>query len=67
MEHFRVAAQSNSASGENAEREILGLELPQRAASYVTAQVAVNADGEVWLQVGNQTRTPLRNIEYRYA
>jgi hypothetical protein len=67
LDHFRIAAQSDSATGIRAEREILGQDLPQRAASYVTAQAVVNAKGEVWIQVGNQTRTPLHDIDYRYA
>ena len=67
MEHFRVAAQSNSELGVQAEREILAMELPQRAASYVEIRPAVNNNGDLWIQVGNRTRTPLTNIEYRYA
>jgi predicted Zn-dependent protease len=67
MEHFRVAAQSNSELGVKAEKEILALDLPGRAASYVEIQPAVNNNGDLWIQVGNRTRTPLRNIEYRYA
>ncbi len=67
MKHFRQAAQSNTETGHKAEREILAMDLPQRAASYVAAQVVTNAQGELWIQVGNQTRTPLHHIEYRYA
>jgi predicted Zn-dependent protease len=67
LEHFRVAAQSNSRTGQEAEARILQLELPQRASSYVAAKIVANASGELWIQVGNQTRTPLRDIEYDYA
>lgn len=67
LEHFRVAAQSASDTGQKAERQILGLDLPGRAASYVAARPVANQAGELWVQIGNQTRTPLRDIEYRYA
>jgi len=67
LEHFREAAQSNSRTGAEAEAEILQLELPQRAASFVATRVVANPNGELWIQVGNQTRTPLRNIDYSYA
>jgi predicted Zn-dependent protease len=67
LEHFREAAQSNSRIGARAEEEILELDLPQRAASYIATRVVANANGELWIQVGNQTRTPLRNITYNYA
>lgn len=67
MDHFRIAAQSQSPVGALAERDILELELPEQAARYVAAQLAVNSKGEVWVQIGNQTRTPLDNIRYDYA
>ena len=67
MEHFRVAAQSNSELGVKAEGEILSMDLPERAASYVEIRPAVNNNGDLWVQIGNRTRTPLTNIEYRYA
>lgn len=67
LEHFRAAAQTNTQTGLNAEREILKADLPERAPSYVAAQVVSNANGELFIQVGNQTRTPLHDIEYRYA
>ncbi|MDX1555700.1 MAG: M48 family metalloprotease [Xanthomonadales bacterium] len=67
MKHFRQAAQSGTETGLKAEREILALDLPQRASSYVAAQVVSNAQGELWIQVGNQTRSNLHGIEYRYA
>lgn len=67
LEHFREAAQSNTETGLAAEGEILQLDLPRRAASYVAAQVVANAAGELWLQIGNQTRTALKGIEYNYA
>jgi len=67
VEHFRVAAQSDSELGVKAEGEILDMELPGRAASYVEIRPTVNNNGELWVQVGNRTRTPLTNIEYRYA
>ena len=67
MKHFRVAAQSSSELGVQAEREILAMELPERAASYVEIRPAVNNNGELWVQVANRTRTPLQDIEYRYA
>ena len=67
MDHFRVAAQSGSELGVAAEREILLLDLPERAASYVEIRPAANNSGELYVQVGNRTRSPLGNIEYRYA
>lgn len=67
LEHLRVAAQSNSQTGVKAEREILVQDLPERAASYVAAKPVANAAGEVWIQVGNQARNSLYDIEYSYA
>ena len=67
MEHFREAAQSNTRVGVEAEEAVLALELPQRAASYIATKVIANANGELWIQLGNQTRASLRDIEYSYA
>lgn len=67
LEHLGVAARSNSQAGLKAEREILVQDLPERAASYVAAKPVANAAGEVWIQVGNQARTSLYDIEYSYA
>jgi len=67
MDHFRVAAQSNSELGVKAEQEILSMDLPGRAASYVEVKPAVNNNGEMFIQVGNLTRSSLNNIEYRFA
>lgn len=66
-EHFKAAVQSESRSGLNAERELLRMDLPGGASSYVEVRAVASATGEVWIQVGNQTRTPLRNIVYRYV
>lgn len=67
LEHFRTAAQSQSDSGKRAQGELVRLDLPQNPANYVPTQAAQDKDGYIWVQLGNRSTLPLRDIELTYA
>lgn len=67
LEHFRTAAQSQSDAGKRAQAELLRLDLPQNTANYVPTQAAQDKDGYIWVQFGNRSSLPLRDIEFSYA
>lgn len=66
-EHFNVASQSNSAAGKSAKAEMVRLDIGQNASRYIATQAATDGSGNVWLQIGNTTEVPIRNIQIRYA
>jgi tetratricopeptide (TPR) repeat protein len=67
LEHFRVAAGSDSEMSVKATRELVLLDLEKNPGKYVGSQVAVDADNQVWVQFGNLTKVPLTNIVISYA
>lgn len=67
MEHFRTAAQSDSESGKKATRELVLLDLRNNPGNYVASRAAVDAENQVWVQIGNRTSVPLKDIVISYA
>jgi predicted Zn-dependent protease len=67
MEHFKVAAQSESETSQKASRELVLLDLQNNPSKYIGSRAAVDSNGQVWVQFGNLTQDPVRNIEISYA
>lgn len=67
MEHFKVAAQSESEASQAATRELVLLDLQNNPSRYIGSRAAVDDRNRVWIQFGNRTRVPIRNIVFSYA
>jgi len=67
MEHFQSAAQSDSEAGKRASRELVLLDVRGNPSKYIGSRAAVDRDNQVWVQFGNLTQVPMRNIEISYA
>jgi hypothetical protein len=67
MENFSKAAESESETSQKAMRELVLLDLQNNPGKYVGARVAVDAENQVWVQFGNLTQVPVKNIEISYA
>jgi len=67
LEHFQVAAGSDSEMSVKASRELVLLDLEKNPAKYVGSRVAVDSGNQVWVQFGNLTKVPLTNIVISYA
>jgi predicted Zn-dependent protease len=67
LEHFKVAAGSESEMGLKATRELILLDLEQNPGTYVGSRVAVDSENQVWVQFGNLTKVPLTQIVISYA
>jgi tetratricopeptide (TPR) repeat protein len=66
-DHFRIAAQSDSESGQKASRELLTRDLASNPARYVGSRAEIDANNMIWIRLGNLTRVPMKNIEISYA
>ena len=66
-EHFRIAAQSDSESGQKASLELLIQDLANYPARYVGSRAEIDANNMIWIRIGNLTRVPLKDIEISYA
>jgi tetratricopeptide (TPR) repeat protein len=66
-EHFRIAALSDSESGQKASRELLIQDLAINPARYVGSRAEIDANNMIWIRFGNLTRVPLKDIEISYA
>ena len=60
--HFQQAAQSSSEAGKNAQRELVLLDLGQNPSAYISARPALDRSNRLWVQLGNQTSVPMKNI-----
>jgi predicted Zn-dependent protease len=67
VEHFKVAAQSESETSQNATRELMLLDLQNNPSKYVGSRVVLDQENQVWVQFGNLTGVPVRNIEISYS
>ncbi|MDX1380137.1 MAG: M48 family metalloprotease [Xanthomonadales bacterium] len=65
--HFRTAAGSQSDAGQKAQAELVRLDLAQNPSRYVATRAALDAEGNVWVELGNRTGVPLTDIELSYA
>jgi predicted Zn-dependent protease len=66
-DHFRIAAQSNSESGQKANRELLIQDLANNPARYIGSRAEIDANNMIWIRFGNLTQVPMKNIEISYA
>ncbi len=66
-DHFRIAAQSDSESGQKASRELLIQDLANNPARYVGSRAEIDANNTIWIRFGNLTHVPMKNIEISYA
>ncbi|MDH3787836.1 MAG: M48 family metalloprotease [Xanthomonadales bacterium] len=67
MEHFKAAAQSESETSKAATRELVRLDLQTNPSKYIGSRAAVDDRNRVWVQFGNLTQVPVRNIVISYA
>jgi predicted Zn-dependent protease len=67
IEHFKVAARSDSATAQKSRRELVLLDLKQNPSNYVASQVVMDTSNNVWAQVVNLTSVPLVNIDISFA
>jgi predicted Zn-dependent protease len=67
LEHFKLAAQSDSDTGHQATRELVLLDLKNNPSEYVASRAAVDQQNLVWAQFANQTPVALKDIEISYA
>jgi predicted Zn-dependent protease len=67
MAHFKAAAQSQSESGQQANRELVLMDLARNPSRYIASHAVLDKNNTVWVQLGNQTSVPMKNIEISYA
>jgi predicted Zn-dependent protease len=67
LEHFELAARSESESGHNAIRQLVLLDLQNNPSKYVGSRATLDQQNQVWVQFGNLTRVAMKNIEISYA
>ncbi|MBT8049272.1 MAG: M48 family metalloprotease [Xanthomonadales bacterium] len=67
LEHFKVAAGSDSETSQKAKSELVLLDLQNNPGNYIGSRAAVDAENQVWAQIGNLTGVPMRNIVISYA
>ena len=67
MVHFKAAAQSESESGQRANRELVLMDLARNPSRYIASRAVIDDDNRIWVQLGNQTSVPMVNIEISYA
>jgi predicted Zn-dependent protease len=62
IEHFRLAAASDSEVGRRAGSSLARLDLPRNPGSYVEVEPVVDANGNLGLRVRNRSPLALRNL-----
>jgi predicted Zn-dependent protease len=67
VEHFKLAAQSESETSQSATRELVLLDLQSNPSKYIGSRAVLDPENQVWVQFGNLTGVPLKNIEFSYA
>jgi predicted Zn-dependent protease len=67
VEHFKVAAQSESEASQQATREMVLLDLQNNPSRYIGSRASVDNSNRVWVQFGNLTQVPIKNIVFSYA
>jgi predicted Zn-dependent protease len=67
LEHFELAARSESESGHHAIQQLVLLDLQSNPSKYVGSRVTLDQQNQVWVQFGNLTRVAIKNIEISYA
>jgi predicted Zn-dependent protease len=67
MQHFQAAAGSNSASGQQALRELIQIDLPNNPSKYLPSKAMVDKSNRVWAAIGNQSGVAMQDIEISFA
>jgi len=62
IEHFKLAASSDSDVGKRAGASLARLDLPRNPGSYVQVEPVVDGNGNLGLRVTNRSPIPLRNL-----
>jgi predicted Zn-dependent protease len=62
VEHYRLAAGSESEVGKRAGAALVRLDLPRNPGNYVQVEAVADANGNLGLRVTNRTPVPLRNL-----
>ena len=66
-DHFRTAAQSESESGQKANRELLIQDLANNPSRYVGSRAEIDAHNMIWFRLENLTRVSMIDIEISYV
>ena len=66
-DHFRIAAQSDSESGQKANRELLIQDLANNPSRYVGSRAEIDAHNMIWFRLENLTRVSMIDIEISYV
>ncbi len=67
LQHFQVAAQSNSEIGKRAGVSATRLDLPSNPSKYIKTQVRQDEEGRVVILVGNQAPVAVRDVRVAAA
>jgi len=67
IDHFRIAAQSESESGQKANRELLVQGLANNPAQYIGSRAEIDENNTIWIRFGNLTRVLIKDIEISYV
>jgi predicted Zn-dependent protease len=67
LEHFQMAASSESEMGQKATRELVLMDLEKNPGKYIGSRVVQDRDQQVWVQFANLTSVPITNIVVSYA
>ncbi len=67
LKHYQAAAQSNSAVGKQAQRELVLMDLPSNPQNYVKTRAQLDSSGNIYALVGNQAPVAVKNIVVRVA
>ena len=66
-DHFRLAAKSDSESGQRAGRELLIQDLANNPSQYVDSRAEIDGTSAIWIRIENLTRVPIKDIEISYV
>ena len=66
-DHFRLAAKSDSESGQRASRELLIQDLANNPSQYVDSRAEIDGTSAIWIRIENLTRVPIKDIEISYV
>jgi tetratricopeptide (TPR) repeat protein len=66
-DHFRIAAQSDSESGQKAKRELLIQDLASNPSRFVDSRAEIDENNLIWIRFGNMTRVSMKDIEISYV
>lgn len=67
IEHFRIAAQSDSETGKKAVNEVVLLDLERNPSTYIASRTVTDAQNVVWAQFLNRTAQRVSDIEISFV